>query len=223
MNVTNELVKDAAEALVTVLKEVSLKVENNDRNSNEGGSSVSLESLEKVFEKSNVHLDTKMENVSQKLTTSIKDAQESTNDLLRSLKDEMKSNSVTNQEIKAEIKTLFSSLQSDMRAIKTLLESQERQRKLDFQISCADLDSFVFYDDDGVGYQSSEYVITVLKCLALGGARIHSRNSTSRDSSEEGRKEFRDKLQEQLQTITGSKMQFEQIDDQWYNVCADES
>ncbi len=116
----------------------------------------------------------------------------------------------------------LSSLHSDMSEVKILLEAQEKHAKLEFQLSCADLESFTYYFDGPNEVEecdSSDMVRRFLKFDALGRAYIfHAAFSIYKGSNnEKGQKEFRDKLKEQLETIMGHEPRFVG-DDGWYTI-----
>ena len=98
------------------------------------------------------------------------------------------------------------SMETGISEIKTLLQAQERQSKLEFQFSCAEVGAFDvkdFYSTIGhVVVKSTELVRHILKSFALG-VGYQLRTLHINDS-------VRDRLKEQIATITGQEPRFEQ-------------
>ncbi len=273
MDVSNKEVKDAAEALAVVLKEVTLAEDPNSNKELQGTMNTIVDSLENLISViteisaiSNQNLDEKMETVNQHLT-SIKDGIDlSIDNKLEPLEDRMNSCAVINKHLfalsqqlmKNEIESMknsknifgdemvdmnhhlgdindemtrksirdinedmkhemicmtkrlqrlesdFSTVKKDISAVKTLLEAEEKHKKAEFQISCAELKSFNYYDYGSSEKISSEALVRkYLKQFALGKNRfkISSKNRTSK-----GRENFRDRLKEQLEYIMGREL-----------------
>ena len=168
----------------------------------------SVKAVEAIVDAASLEVDTLTE---QKLSSNFDNLKSSFDNKLEtvseSLKQEMKA---SNDELESKIDTMNThiiTLEESMEEIKGFLATQEKRQKIEFAISCSNLQEFKYKSED-TPKMSSSLVEKVLRWFALGyGYKLPSDAIANSSSVTDKTKEelFRAKLMKQLENLIGHK------------------